>query len=300
MNNGLNDELENFLLARQASSRAALTIDWYRRMINVWLAWLDARHTQGIDWLAPELLEAFLLDQRNAGLSDSTVDARFRAVRAFLNWLKKRKKLGNYEPPTSQIDRPPVKTPQPRQADPEDIQRVLDSIGGDSWLDVRDCMMIELLRSTGLRVDEMVKLRTPDVDLREGFIYVAAGKGGKDRIAPFDDRFRRAFVAYMFNRPAWAGSELILAAGRYRQPVGAIRTNGVRQMMRRRCKAAGVAYINPHSLRHAFAIKALNDGVALSAVSAIMGHSSPSFTARRYAKWVKRGLRREYDSHWQK
>jgi site-specific recombinase XerD len=293
----LQHAIDQFLQTKR--KRAPETLTWYRQQLAAWLAWLEAKQVKQLAWLEPKQLDAFLDAEKARGLADSTVHARFRALRALFRWLDRQGKLPGFKPPTAVIEPPSDKTAEPRQADPAAVQRVLNAIPHDTWLDHRDRMLIELLRSTGLRVEEAVCLHIQDIDLGDGFVFVEAGKGNKGRIAPFHDAFRLAFVAYMFNRPPWSGPELLLAASGHRRPTGQLQTNGVRQLLRRRCAAASETYINPHSLRHMFAIKALNDGVSLSAVSAILGHTSLAFTARVYAKWIKRGLRREYDTHWQ-
>jgi integrase/recombinase XerD len=293
----LHDAVNEFLGAKR--KRSPNTLVWYRQQFDTWLAWLAANQGTGLNWLSPTLLDDFLAAEKARGVSESTVHARYRALRALFRWLKKRGKLAHHQPPTEGIEPPPVADRVPRQADPAGVQRVIDAIPNQNWIDHRDRMLLELLRATGLRVEEAVNLTIEHIDLREGFVFVEAGKGDKARIAPFDDNFRRAFTAYVFNRPPWSSRDLLLSANGHHKPIGRLTMNGVRQLLRRRCAAAGVPYINPHSLRHMFAIKALNDGVSLSAVSAILGHNSTAFTARVYAKRIKRGLRREYDSHWQ-
>ncbi|MFN8493165.1 MAG: tyrosine-type recombinase/integrase [Caldilineaceae bacterium] len=294
----------DFLRSRRG--KAENTIDWYRRQLRTWLKWLDnigVTTTDDVDWLLPETLEDFLDCERERGVSDSTVAARYRSLAALFNWVhrRRRKWLDGHDAPTSLIDRPDSGDHQPRIADIDDVQRLIRSILPDEWLDYRDRLILQTMLSTGLRVEEVVNLKVDNIDLRDDFVFVEAGKGDKPRIVPFDGAFRLAFVAYTLNRPAATTSRLLLAANAHHIALDeGMSTDAVRHMLRRRCKAANVRYMNPHSIRHLFATKALNDGVKLSAVSAMMGHTSPSFTARVYAKWVKAGLRREYDENWKK
>jgi integrase len=240
-------------------------------------------------------LEAFL-DAQEAEVSDSTLDARWRALNAWLKFLQKRGKLGTYPLPTAVVDRPKVDAKHPRVADWHAMQRMLKHIGNEHWLDLRDRCLIQLLMSTGLRINEAVNIRVMHVDSKDRFVYIETAKGGKARAVPYDPLFQQAFVNYVYNRPAWNGDDwLFLAANGHRRPVGSMTTNSARQVLRERCRAAGVAYQQPHSIRHMCAITWLNDEMPLSAVSAMLGHSSVSFTAKVYAKWVKSGLRRSYD-----
>lgn len=289
-------EAKDYFLAAKRRKWQPATYEWYGRQIQVWIDWLEANKVTGLDWLEPDLFEQFL-DEQEAATSASTADARWRALSSFFKFLQKRRKLGDYRPPIDFVDRPRVDSKQPRIADWHAMQRVIQQIGDDHWLDARDRCLIQLLMSTGVRINEAVNVLTMHVESRDGFVYIEQGKGGKDRSVPYDDAFQAAFLRYIYNRPAWHGERdwLFLAANGHRRPVGAVTTNSARQVLRERCRAAGVSYLPPHSIRHMCAITWLNDGMQLSAVSTMLGHSSISFTGKVYAKWVKSGLRRSYD-----
>ena len=292
----------DFLRSRRGKSEN--TVDWYGRQLGTWLRWLDGigvTTTDDVDWLLPETLEDFLDYERERGLAASTLAARYRALAALFNWIyrRRRKWLDGHDTPTSLIDRPEPGAQAARVADIDDVQRLIRSMHLDDWLDYRDRLICQIMLSTGLRVEEVVSLRTEHVDMRDCFVFVESGKGDKPRIVPFDGAFRLAFIAYTLNRPPATATYLLLSADVHHRVIDAcMTTDAVRHMLRRRCKTAAVRYMNPHSFRHLFATKALNDGVKLSAVSAMMGHTSPSFTARVYARWIKAGLRREYDQNW--
>jgi site-specific recombinase XerD len=296
----LEARLAQFLRAKRAvAKRSESTLDWYQRQLRPWFAWL-AQHADGPDdWLDPDLLEAYLEAEGEREIQDTTVVARYKAVRAFLNWQKRRRLLTG-DLPTDLIEIPTARSRKPRVVDLIDVDTVIASIWQlerKNWTDFRDVLIIQIMRSCGLRVEELTGIRTWHVDTRDKFLYVESGKGDKDRIVPFDKDFQRAFTAYLLVRPPCRHADeiLLLAANGHRQPTGPLTTNAIRQIIRRRCTAAGVAYFNPHSVRHAWAIERLNGGMALSAVSAAMGHTSTAFTAKVYARWVKSGLRREYD-----
>lgn len=295
----INEVLNDFLRSKRAAGLSPRTIEWYERLICVYLKWVDG---VGADWLSPDDLEEFIDFERGRGLKDNSIDAYWRSLVTFFRWIKKRRRslLDGNIPPTEILDRPKVRPVRPRQADYVAVCKLIASIAPANWLDYRDRALIQLMLSTGLRVEEVISLHGDRVNLSERFILVENGKGGKDRLVPFDGDFAITFTAYIYNHPTGGGDLLFLAGDKWYRPTGqGMTTTGVRLMLRRRCDGADVKYINPHSIRHLFAIKALNDGVQLSAVSTILGHASVSFTARVYAKWVKSGLRREYDTHWQ-
>ena len=297
----LNAHIERFCRAKRTiAKRSEQTIEWYQKQLRPWVAWLADDAIGPDDWLDPDLLEAYLEHESSTGIAETTVVARYKAIRALLNWLKRRRIISG-DLPTALIEMPTGRAKRPRVADMIEVDTVIHSIWtleGKHWLDYRDVLILQVLRSCGIRVDELAQIRTWQVDTRDKFLYIESGKGDKDRIVPFDIDFQRTFTAYLMVRPPCRSADeiLFLAANGHRQPVGPMTTNAIRQMIRRRAVAAGVEYFNPHSVRHAWAIERLNNGMQLSAVSAALGHTSPAFTARVYAKWVKSGLRREYDS----
>lgn len=295
----LQARLAQFMRAKQAvAKRADTTIEWYDRQLRPWLRWLQADSVADDDWLDPDCLELYLAEQGETGIADSTVVARYKAIRAFLNWQKRRRMITG-DLPTELIEQPTARAKRPRVAEMIDVDTVIHSVwnGVANWLDYRDVLILQTMRSMGVRIEELSGIRTWHVDTRDKFLYVESGKGDKDRIVPFDKDYQRVFTAYLLVRPPCRHADeiLLLAANGHRQPIGPMTTNSIRQVIRRRCDRAGVDYFNPHSIRHAWAIERLNNGMQLSAVSAALGHSSPAFTARVYAKWVKAGLRREYD-----
>lgn len=301
----LRTELDNFLRSRQASNRGERTVDWYKQQI---LCWVDYLERIGIsseaEVMDPDRFEDYLLYERErAGLSDSGVHARFRSVRTFLNWLHKRERRRlrrsalDWDPPTSLIEPPKEPITKPRVANETSVDRLIASIKKQCWVDLRDRCVIEALRSCGLRVSEACNLLVCDVDLTEKFVLVRAGKGEKDRFVPFGDRFTSAFLEYQFNRPPTTCVNLFVSANGHNRAIHTpLNDNSTRQMIRRRCAAAGIEYFNPHSVRHLYAIDALNRGMKADALSMAMGHSSVSFTLKRYARWQKSGLREEYDN----
>lgn len=285
-----------FTESRSARGRADRTIEWYAQQLSAYATYVALF---SVDAYEPESIEAFMIHERKCGVSDSTIHARFRALRAFFKWLSKRTKRGKiaFDNPLEYIDSPSVSKKKPKVASVENLKRLIASIGSEDFQDIRDKFTIRLLWSTGVRVDEACHLELCDIDIPNGFLMVRDGKGSKDRVCPFDENFKMAYMEYIFNRPSTECQRLLLTCGGHSVNFSAgLLPNGVRQMLRRRCDDAGIPLINPHSIRHLYAIERLNNGMQLSAVSAAMGHSSVSFTASHYAKWMTSGLRREYDN----
>ena len=155
---------------------------------------------------------------------------------------------------------------------------------------LRNIALIEVLRSTGARVGEIVSLRRGDLDhTRQA--AVVTGKGQKQRLIYLDDRAWDAANRYLRARQDGTGgrslSSLPLFA-RHDRSAGSrvlpLSTNTVRAVLNDLCRAAGLEEtITPHLLRHRFATGVLSATHDLAATQDLLGHASPT-TTRIYAR----------------
>lgn len=295
----LHQTLEQFLRAKRATGKSDRTLVWYECLLVRWVRWLNAKPA---DWLAPEALEEYLTHMRKDKLSDNTIDGFWKALKVFFVWIKRRRPalLKGQTPPVELVDRPRCAVKMPRIASYEDVCTLITAIKPTRWLDYRNRAIIQTMLSTGLRVNEVTNLRVQDIDQEEKFVFVNGGKGNKDRFVPYDDDCHALLAQWLIHRPTDAGDWMFVGSDWPGHPTGQMTTNAVRKFLECQCNAIGAKVITPHSLRHLFATKALNDGVPLSAVSAALGHTSVAFTAKVYAKWHKSGLRDQFDRHWRK
>lgn len=293
----LGSELKSFLLYHEAQGSAAKTITWYGGQIRIYLDWLRARRMRWDESVQPESIEAYLSDRRKR-VSPSTVDADFRALRSFFNWMDGRQKLNGHPNPFALVHRPRTPRRQPRRATLREYERLISAIPAGLWSDLRDRALIQMMFVCGLRVGELVGLRVEDVDLETKLLTVI-GKGDRQRVVPFVDDLKHAIIAYLMSRPAYDGPALWLSSDGSASGIrGQLSISGVQQILRRRCAAAGIRHLNPHSLRHGFATEMLNHGAEMSGISRLMGHSSLATTSRFYAEWETSGIQRAYDAVW--
>lgn len=165
---------------------------------------------------------------------------------------------------------------------------------------LRNIAMLEALRSSGMRVGELVGLKRDDLDYRLHTARVT-GKGDKQRIVYFDDAAWNAIQAYLKERNDGARGralyQLPLFARHDRRvsnQVLPLTTDTVRMVFNALARDANIEIaMTPHSLRHAFATKVLEATGDLAVVQDMLGHSSPA-TTRIYAKVSSKRMR---DAH---
>ena len=167
---------------------------------------------------------------------------------------------------------------------------------------LRNLAMLEALRSSGMRVGELVGLQRDDLDYRQHTARVT-GKGDKQRIVYFDDAAWNAIQAYLKERNDGARGralyQLPLFARHDRRvsnKVLPLTTDSVRLVFNALAREANIEIaMTPHSLRHAFATKVLEATGDLAVVQDMLGHSSPA-TTRIYAKVSSKRMREAHRS----
>jgi integrase/recombinase XerC len=149
------------------------------------------------------------------------------------------------------------------------------------YMVARDAAILELLYSTGMRINELVTLPEESIDLLSGVARVR-GKGKKERLCPLGAPAERALSKNLELREnVW----LIEGRRDVRSPVflnksgGPITARSIERMMKKYVLFCGLnAELTPHSLRHSFATHLLDAGADLRSVQELLGHASLSTT----------------------
>ena len=155
---------------------------------------------------------------------------------------------------------------------------------------LRNIALLEVLRSTGARVGEIVTLRRADLDY-ERKAAIVTGKGRKQRLVFLDDKAWGVLTFYLRTRQDGASGRALAGLplfARHDRGAGSkvlpITTNTVRAVIDELCRAAGIEEsITPHKFRHRFATGVLSATHDLAATQDLLGHSSPT-TTRIYAR----------------
>jgi site-specific recombinase XerD len=185
-------------------------------------------------------------------------------------------------------DLPRLDHPLPKALDDAATAKLLRAAQADRKLLVR--VTVEVLLRTGLRVGEYTSLRA-DAVVQIGaapWLHVPVGKLHDDRYLPLHPNLVALIDDYRATHVP-PDHRLLLP-----RPNGtALDRHAVTRMINRAGKAAGLGHIHPHQLRHTLATQAINRGMSLEAIAAMLGHRSMDMTLR-YAKIANRTVADEY------
>ncbi|CUU37728.1 MAG: site-specific tyrosine recombinase XerD [Armatimonadetes bacterium] len=223
------------------------------------------------------LWEGFIYYLRRRALSESSIARKLSAARAFLNYLYRRGILTE-EPPDA------LETPRPHRALPEtltvnEVRRLLLQPPLDTPHGLRDRTMLETMYTTGMRVSELLGLRTGDLNLADALVHVQ-GKRGRERLLPLPETTVYWIQRYLSDaRPKLVNPKRpcdALFLNDHGAPLSRI---AFWSKIKAYALAAGITKnISPHTLRHSFAVHLLNGGADLRAVQELLGHSDIATT----------------------
>jgi len=272
---------------------APLTLAAYRRDLLLYAEWLAAEHDKALDdSREPDLLG--YITHRHAGTRATTANRRLTVFKRYFRWAL-RERLVSADPTLKLLAaRQPLRVP--KVLSEAQVEALLAAPDVETPLGQRDRTMIELMYASGLRVSELVLLKSVNVGLDEGVLRIV-GKGSKERLVPFGEEAH-----------AWLRQYLTQARGGILQERSSdalfVTVRGAamtRQMfwklIKRYALIAGItAPLSPHTLRHAFATHLLNHGADLRAVQMLLGHADIG-TTTIYTHVARERLRQLHAKH---
>ncbi|MES1254679.1 MAG: tyrosine recombinase XerC [Acidobacteriota bacterium] len=315
----MREHLKSFLrFLRLNRNASAHTVRAYESDLTQFLAHAAAALAVKVSALEPAALDrtairAFVADIHKQGQSRATSARKLAAVRTFLRYLRREALIE--DDPGALIATPKREVRMPAHLSEDEMATLLAAASDGTPLGVRDRAILELFYASGLRLSELAGLDLEDVNLSARMARVL-GKGGKQRIVPFNTSTVTAIRTYLAareslvggprpatgRRPAASGraggpgrgasAERALTGGRSlrertREALfvnylgGRLTSRSIDRIVRRYVAASSARTgISPHALRHSFATHLLGRGADLRAIQELLGHARLSTTER--------------------
>lgn len=271
---GLIQQCLDILWLERGASEHTLTA--YGRDMRQWGSFLTEQASCGLLAARCEDAELFLARRQQAGYHPRSSARLLSALRRFYRWAQLAHLIDH--DPLAEVALPRIRPGLPETLDEDEVERLLAAPDIETLLGLRDRTMLEVLYASGLRVSELVSLRTDSVSVRQGIVRVI-GKGDKERLVPLGEEALDWVERYLKEARPGLVTDITVA------PLFPGRHNGfmTRQTFWYRIKYyAQLACIDkplsPHTLRHAFATHLLDHGAHLRVVQALLGHTDLSTT----------------------
>jgi integrase/recombinase XerC len=304
----MKEQVRSFLdylrLNRNASPHTVIA---YETDLSQFLSFLAAqagrrRAEIGLEAIDRMAIRAYLTELFRQGQSRASAARKLAAIRTFVRYLRREGWIE--QDPGLLVATPRRDVKIPAHLDVDEMTRLLETPDVTTPLGRRDRAILELFYASGLRLSELVGLAVDDLNLGARLVRVM-GKGGKQRVIPFNTSTAQAVRDYLpdrelLRRGAAARQAEGAAPPRSRTPTarrprrsdsahplfvnyrgGRLSSRSVHRLVRRYVAACSTRFgISPHSIRHSFATHLLERGADLRAIQELLGHVRLSTTER--------------------
>lgn len=280
------------------------TVRAYESDVTQYLAWVAGETGKKMSQLEPSDLDmtsvrGHIADMNQAGRARSSVARKLSGLRTFVKYLR-REDIIDHDPTAMAVAPKRDHTIPTHLSEPE-IERLIETPDTGDPLGRRDRAILELFYASGLRLSELVAIDLEDVNLSGRMVRVM-GKGGKERLLPFNQSALSALRAWLHDRAAILASRPMREPTTKRPRAAAPKPRRVAQtgdplfinyrgtrltgrsvdrLLRRYVAQCSTRLgISPHALRHSFATHLLQRGADLRAIQELLGHSRLSTTQR--------------------
>ena len=245
------DLIRAFILALAAGGRKPKTLTVYQESIRSLSAFAQGLGLPRLASMDRTHIRHWLTSPHQKGNKPATVSVRYRSLNRFFNWcVIEEERTDN---PMDRVEPPKIPSEIQPYYSPHDVESVIKAIGRSTPHNLRDVAIILVLYDSGVRASELCGMKSDDIDWRDRTIIVT-GKASKQRRVSIGDKSAQAIERYIRKRPVksewlWTGSgnrNLALA--------------GLRMMLQRRFKEAGVEFHGAHGFRRGFAMEYLAAG----------------------------------------
>ena len=263
------------------------TITNYRIDLKGFSEFIGDADIENVDYL---LLRRFLAHLKAVQYDKRSIARRVACLRSFFKFLCRDGYLKNN--PVLSLSTPKLDKKLPVFLDVEQTAKLLDMPHDKDVSSLRDKAILETIYSAGMRISELVGLRTEDVDFIGGVVKIR-GKGKKERLVPIGDTALRAIKVYL-DKSADVGTKTRQAL--FLNKNGSRLNDGsVRRIMDKYILMASMREkISPHTLRHSFATHLLDRGADLRVVQELLGHANLS-TTQIYTHITTERMKSVYD-----
>lgn len=288
----MTEEIQEFITYLHDNKKSSKNTEVsYRRDLKKAAQYFKNQDITSVTQITPTNIRSYMLYMEREKFAASTISRSVASMHAFFQYLVRTRKIES--DPSLDLKPPKVERKLPEILSVEEIACLMKQPNPETPKGIRDRAMLELLYATGIRVSELIGLRTDHINLQMNYIICA--DGGKERIIPFGAEAKQALLQYIGEmRPKLLGDTqcpylFTNCSGKQ------MSRQGFWKVLKGYAQAAGIkTEITPHTLRHSFAAHLIQNGADLRSVQEMMGYSDIS-TTQVYVQMNMNHLRDVYE-----
>lgn len=247
-----------------------------------------------LDDLTQEMIRDFLAYLKHQNVSARSIARKISVLKNFFRYARDHEHMHI----TLDLVAPQLEKTLPHYLTEEEVEQLLVTTAQDqSDQGKRNAVIICLLYASGIRISELLELKTAHIDFEQGIVIIQ-GKGGKGRIVPIPHSVAQKIQEYM----ATVHAKFIAHYGQTEYLFPVFYANKIKSLSRQSCwiilsslcKQAGIRQVGPHQLRHSLATHLLKNGADLRSLQLLLGHENLT-TVQIYTHVETSYLRTVYD-----
>lgn len=290
------DRFEQYLVTEKMVS--VNTVSAYHKDIMQCIGYLEKQGVSTFQEVTSDHIKSFLRYIRiTLKISARTASRKLSSLKSFCKYLQMYHHMHDF---THGVSFPKLEKKLPKFLTEDDIMNLFAIAKADTTpTGYRNSVMLSLLYACGVRVSELISLKSSDIDFSQGLLYVS-GKGGKERIVPLPENMIQYVKLYLHKiQPllleSVSGASDYLFPTIYAGHIKHITRQAFWDILKKLVKKAGLADdISPHVLRHSVATHLLRKGANLRLLQLLLGHEQLQ-TVQIYTHMDVSHLRKLYD-----
>jgi integrase/recombinase XerC len=265
----VNDAVKAFLdYLQQGRNASAHTIKAYGQDLRDFQVFVGASFPRDVTF---RTIRAYLAKLNERQSARASIARRIACLRTFYRYLRRQGMVADN--PAAAVSTPKGEHRLPRFFDKESMLVLLAAPDTTTKLGKRDCAILEMFYSTGIRLSELTNVKLEAIDFSSGLVRVL-GKRRKERIVPLGEPAIAALQKYLKTDPPRPGGQVFRNARG-----GDITPRSVERLVDKYIRQVGAKRgLSAHSLRHSFATHLLDNGADLRSVQELLGHANLTTT----------------------
>lgn len=293
-NNLLNNVISFLRYLKEEKNYSKFTIINYGKDLKLFLDFLNCEKISKLENVDYPIIRSYLSFLYEKDYSKKTISRNISTLRSFFKYQKSQNMVSKN--PMTFVENPKLDKRLPKVLYTKDLETLLNTPDCNNPLGQRNCVILEMFYSTGIRVSELVNLKVSDIHFHDKRIKIL-GKGSKERYVLYGSVLEKKLNLYLQNgyQELNKNKSDFIFLNKNGNP---LTTRGVETILDQVLKKSGLNYhISPHVLRHTFATDMLNNGADLKIVQELLGHENLA-TTQIYTHVSNERLRQVYlNSH---
>ncbi len=268
------------------------TLTSYRLDLTSFALWAQTQHKQLLTVDQADIQQYLAVKFPQS--KPRSISRLIASLRRFYRYCLRENKI--IVDPTLQIESPKLPRSLPKSLNEDEVLALLNAPDLSEPTGLRDRAMLELLYACGLRVSELVSIKTTEVSVSDAVVRVT-GKGSKTRLVPMGEEAADWIARYLREARQAILQKRLCDALFVTNRGEAMTRQAFWYLIKRYALLASITkQMSPHVLRHAFATHLLNHGADLRVVQMLLGHSDIS-TTQIYTHVARERLKRLHSVH---